>query len=157
MTTDNALVYIMSLKFSPTLLTAYVEYAYQTLDKLCKRCHIKENQPLNFLLILMWQKSRWYIKHIKAQTCFSPPLSQSDADATRLDPDMNVMSYTLSALQLSILHGKSISWAVIVLEKENKRAVIDWRLSNHSQVCSNITGWFGEALQDARRILGSRV
>lgn len=34
-------------------------------------------------------------------------------------------------------------------ERKKKRAVIDWRVSNHSQVCSNITGGFGEALQDA--------
>jgi len=31
--TDYALFYIMPLKFSPTFQTAYVEYAYQILDK----------------------------------------------------------------------------------------------------------------------------
>lgn len=33
LTTDNTLVYITSLKFSLTFLTAYVGYTYQTLDK----------------------------------------------------------------------------------------------------------------------------
>lgn len=58
LTTDYALFSITSLKLSATFLTAYVEYAYQTLDKLRKGCHITENQPLNSLLILMLQKSR---------------------------------------------------------------------------------------------------
>lgn len=35
------------------------------------------------------------------------------------------------------------------MEKEKRRAVIDWRVSKHAQVCSNITDGFGEALQDA--------
>lgn len=39
---------------------------------------------------------------------------------------------------------------------ERKRAVIDWRVSNHSQVCSIITGRFREALQDARSDSGEQ-